>query len=370
MDWEKVRAEFPLCKKYTYLNAAGGSPVSASAATEAKRFYDEMLYEGDNYWDEWLQRTEAVRGKLAAYLQASKEDVAFTINTSTAQNYIAQMIGNEGDVLTMRDEFPSTTIPWLNAGCKLQFVEPVKGGYPMSKIEDCLTEKTRIILSSHVQFNTGFRQDMDALAAICKKHDLTLVVNATQSLGPFSLNMEELNIGALTFTGLKWFTAGYGIAGMYVSRKIREKTKFPVAGWRSTVDIENMNNKDFTLRNDASVLEAGCPHFPNIFALGGALDLFNHVGQGNAEKRVLSLNRYLETKLMEYNLPVIPVKNEKSRSGISIIETTNAKFIVDSLADKRIYVSARGRGIRVSVNIFNNFEDIDIFVKQLKDFFP
>jgi selenocysteine lyase/cysteine desulfurase len=369
MDWERVRAEFPVCQKYTYLNAAGGSPVSSSAANEAKRFYDEMWSEGDNFWDEWLLRTENVRTKLARYINARQNEIAFTTNTSTAQNYLAQMIGHKGEVLTMRDEFPSTTIPWLNAGCKVKFVEPLDGGYPVDRIEKSLSRKTKVLLTSHVQYNTGFRQDMGALASLCKRHNLLLVVNATQSLGPFSLDVKELNISALTFTGLKWFTAGYGIAGMYISENIAGENKFPLAGWRSTVDIDAMDNMDFKLRNDASVLEAGCPHFPTIFALGGALDLFNRVGQQNAEKRVLELNKYLEKKLIEENYPVIPAKNENSRSGISIIETGDAKTIVNSLAAKKIYVSARGKGIRVSVNIFNNFQDIDTFVLALNKFF-
>ena len=65
VDWKKVREEFPVCKKYVYLNPAGGSPVSRSAAVEGKRFYDEMLEFGDTYWDRWLERTENVRNTLA-----------------------------------------------------------------------------------------------------------------------------------------------------------------------------------------------------------------------------------------------------------------------------------------------------------------
>ena len=64
VDWIKIREEFPVCKKYVYLNPAGGSPVSQSAADEGKRFYDEMLEFGDTYWETWLKTHPRPSSKL------------------------------------------------------------------------------------------------------------------------------------------------------------------------------------------------------------------------------------------------------------------------------------------------------------------
>jgi len=47
INWEEIRNQFPALKKYTYLNPAGGSPLSRSAADAGKRYFDEMLNEGD-----------------------------------------------------------------------------------------------------------------------------------------------------------------------------------------------------------------------------------------------------------------------------------------------------------------------------------
>ena len=73
VNWNKVREEFPVCRKLVYLNPAGGSPVSLSAANEGKRFYDEMLEFGDTYWETWLERNEKVRLQLAAFIGADSE---------------------------------------------------------------------------------------------------------------------------------------------------------------------------------------------------------------------------------------------------------------------------------------------------------
>ena len=141
-DWQKIRDEFPVCKKYVYLNPAGGSPVSLSAANAGKQFYDEMLEFGDTYWDTWLERTENVRQSLADFIGASREEIGFTTNTSHGMNLVAQFLKDKGAILTMRDEFPSTTFPWLNQGTQIKFVEPVNNTYPIDQIKKTLTTDT------------------------------------------------------------------------------------------------------------------------------------------------------------------------------------------------------------------------------------
>src|SRR5207253_9370285 len=61
-----------------------------------------------------------------------------------------------------------------------------------------------------------------------------------------------------------------------------------------------------------------------------------------------------------------PLKREQ-RSGITIVEIHNAPDIVKCLAEKNIIVSARGKGLRVSVHIFNNFDDIDRLIVGLRE---
>ena len=366
-DWKKVREEFPVCKKYVYLNPAGGSPVSQSAATEGKRFYDEMLEFGDTYWETWLARTEEVRNSLAEFIGAEREEIGFTTNTSHGMNLVAQMLKDKGTVLTMRDEFPSTTFPWINQKTEIKFVEPTNYGYSIDDIKKNLTPDIKILVTSYVQYCTGFRQDLETLGKFCRENHLIFVVNATQALGIFPVDVKKCNIDFLMFTGLKWATAGYGIGGLYVDKKWLAPDNFPFAGWRSVQTPGKMDNLDLDLKNEASVIESGCPHFPNIFALGGALNMFKKIGAENVMNRVLFLNRLIEAKLREIGIEIIVQKEDKHRSGILIAKIQNPKYVVDELFKKNIIVSARGEGMRVSASIFNNEEDVEELIKQLKE---
>jgi selenocysteine lyase/cysteine desulfurase len=228
-----------------------------------------------------------------------------------------------------------------------------------------LTPDVKILITSYVQYCTGFRQDLEELGNFCKENNLIFVVNATQALGIFPVDVKKWNIDFLVFTGLKWATAGYGIGGLYVNKKWLSADNFPFAGWRSVETPGKMNNLDLELKNEASVIESGCPHFPNIFALGGALNMFSKIGAENVMNRVLLLNHLIEEKLRLLGIDIIVQKEDKYRSGILIAKIPNPKFVVDELFKKNIIVSARGAGLRVSASIFNNEEDVEIFVKEL-----
>lgn len=341
--------------------------MSLSAVREGKRYFDEMVSEGDTPYEEWIHRTEECRLKLSRLINASPSEIGFTTNTSTGMNLISLMLKGEGEVLTLRDEFPSSTISWINNGFKVHFVEPVNYAYPTEEIEKYLTARIKILVASYVQYRTGYRQDLKALGQICKKHNLIFVVNATQGIGVMPIDVKAAGIDFMAFSGLKWTTSGYGAGAVYMSKSMLETYNLPAAGWQSTEDPERMDNSNFQIRHEASAVEGGCPHFPSIFALSGALDLINAIGIANIHQRVISLNKFLQQKAEEAGFSVIAPPGDENRSGILIIKTGNAKKIKELLEEKNIIVSVRGEGIRVSVSFFNNEKDIETFISEAKN---
>lgn len=366
-DWNAVRAKFPVCSRLTYLNAAGGSPMCAEASAEGKRYFDEMLLYGDSCWDDWIERSETVRNKLAAFIGALKEEVGFCPNTSTAMGIIAQLLKDGNAVLTMDEEFPSSTIPWINQQHEVDFVKPENGWYTLKSLEKALRPAHKILVASHVQFKTGFRQNLSGLGDFCQSAKLLLVVNATQSMGIFPIDVVKDKVDFLVFSGLKWACAGYGAAGMFIDRKHLYNKPLPIAGWRSVQSPELMDNRLYKLKTETSALEAGSPSFPPVFALGGALDLLSRIGKDNCMNRVLFLSRLLEEELTEHGFRVMYSFPDEHRSGIIMVSTSNARELVSELSDRNIMVSARGEGLRVSVSIYNNETDIRTLITALKE---
>jgi len=358
-DWAAVRALFPALKKYTFLNAAGGAPLARPVAEAGALYYKEALAHGDAYWDNWLARMEAARRGLARFINASPEEVAFTLNTSHGMSLVAGALKGRGTVLTMRDEFPSSTLAWLNAGYKVRFVEPENGRYPVANIEKCLTRDVKILVTSYVEYRTGFRQDLAAVGRLCRRRGLVYVVNATQALGAMPVDVKKAGMDFMVFSCFKWTMAGYGAAGLFASRKQLGLVKFPQAGWRSVPAPEDMDNEAVKMKKAASAVEAGCMHFPSIFALGAAIDLLSGLGARGIQARILELGAYLAAGLERIGASTSTPLDPACRSGITIIKAKDPAGAVDKLAKMGIMTAARGGGIRVSIHFYNNRADID-----------
>jgi cysteine desulfurase/selenocysteine lyase len=366
MNWDEIRALFPAAVRYTYLNTAAAPPLSLAAASEGKRFYDEMAEHGDIRWESWLGQAEQVRVKLADFLHADARSIAFTYSTSHGMNLIAGILDHCGDVLCPADEFPSGTLPWLQQRYRVHSVPSRDHGViDLDDVERSITADTRVLVTSYVQFATGFRQDLASLGRLCRNRNVVFVVDATQGMGAFPIDVVASSIDFLVFSGYKWTQAGYGVGGLYIAPRFLDPTSFPVAGWWSARDAEAVINDRLELKETAAALEVGCPHFAGIFALGAALALHGKIGSHQIEQRIHELTDYLHQRLEAEGLSIASPRKREQRSGITIVEMRDAPAVVKHLEAKNIIVSARGKGLRVSVHIFNNFDDIDALMAGL-----
>jgi cysteine desulfurase / selenocysteine lyase len=366
VDWAIVRAEFPAASRYTYLNTAGAPPVSRRAASAAQRYYDEMLADGDLPWPHWVDQVERARARVARLLHADPREIAFTYSASHAFNLLAPLLGAPAHVVAMDDEFPSGTLPWLQYGDRLTFVPSANDGeIAIDAIDRAITAHTRAVVTSSVMYRTGFRQDLRALADLCRRRDVRLVVDASQSIGVVDIDVHRDGIDALAFSGYKWTMAGYGIAVLYIWCELLRAAKLPAAGWWSARDPEAVIHDRLDLKDTAAALEVGSPHFAGIFALGGSLAVLEEIGQPVVGARIEALTDYLHRRLEEEGFDIASPRDRSRRAGITIVRMEKAPAVVEALASAGIIVSARGAGVRISVHIFNLEADVDRCVAAL-----
>lgn len=366
VDWRTVRARFPVVSRVTYLNTASAPPISTDAAAAGRRYYDEMLAEGDLPWARWLSEVEDVRATLAAFINAAPDDVAFISNASHGLSLLARVVHPSGPIVTMADEFPSSTLSWLQQGRDVRFVASGDDGtIATSAVERAITPDTAAVVTSHVQFKTGFRCDLAGLATACHTRGVPLLVDAAQSLGAVPVDVTATGVDALVFSGYKWPMAGYGNGGLFIRRALLESRGAPAVGWMSARDPDGHVNDRLDLKSTAAVLEVGCPNFAGIFALGAAIRLLDAIGIERVADRIHELTDRLHEGLLERGYAIASPRNREQRAGITIVAVGDAPALVAELARRHVIVSARGGGIRVSPHIFNLPEDIDTFLAAL-----
>ena len=355
-----------------YLNSAAAGPVSRPVAESAARFYREMMEEGDASWDEWLARRELIRRRVADYINADPEEIAFTTNTSSGMNLIVDALAGHGEVISCDLEFPVSTIPWMHARVPVHQIstsgDDGRGGVLRAgDVQRAMNERTGIISVSHVQYSNGFRSDLEELGRAKAGH--ALVVNASQSAGAFELDVRRMRIDALCATAHKWLLAGYGSGFVYLSRELLARTIPRSIGWLSVENPFMMDNRSYVVRRDAAArAEQGCPHFAGIFALGASLEQMTLLGPRNIEQRVLSLNRFLTKRVTESGWRVLsPLHDESMRSGETLVLAERPRRVVAHLSRRGIAVTEKPQGFRVATHFFNDEADIERLVEALNE---
>jgi selenocysteine lyase/cysteine desulfurase len=365
INWDDVRAQFPVTAGSVYLNTAAAGPLAQSTARAGAFYYEQMMNDGDVHWDEWLAQREQVRARVAAFINAEPEEIGFTTNTSTGMNLIVDALEKHGEVISCDLEFPVTTIPWMHRRIPVHIVKSVAGVVRTEDLRAAMNTRTGILSMSYVQYSNGFRSDLEELAGIKGGH--ALVVNASQAAGAFEIDVKRMKIDALCATGHKWMLSGYGSGFVYISKELLAASRSRAIGWLSVQDPYGDRNNEVHLRHDVSArAELGCPPFACIFALGTSIEMMQSIGAANIEARALELNRKLTARLDEIGWKVLsPLENEKFRSAETLVAAENPAQVVSQLAEQKILVTEKPQGFRISTDFFNNEGDIDQLIKAL-----
>jgi selenocysteine lyase/cysteine desulfurase len=367
VNWPEIRQRFPVTEHFAYLNSAAAGPVSMASGAAANDYYEKMMRDGDVHWNRWLADREAVRRKIAEFINAEPEEIALTTNTSQGMNVIVDALEGRGEVISSTLEFPVTTLPWMHRRIPVHRLPANQGEVRTEDITTAMQHATGIIALSHVQFSNGFRIDPAAVGEIKGNH--AFVLNASQSAGAFEIDVKRMKIDALCATGHKWLLSGYGSGFVYLSREVLNESMSHAIGWLSVEDPFGMRNDEFRPRHDAAArVELGCPPFAGMFSLGASLDLIKEIGMDQIQARALQLNEYLTSQLAENDWEVLsPLGNQDMRSAETLVSVDEPHNVVRKLFQRGVIVTEKPEGIRVATHFFNNEADIDSLIAGLNE---
>jgi len=364
-QWDDVRRDFPGLEGKAYLNAAATSPIPRPVREAVERFYRELEQEGDERWDEWMARREKVRAKVARFVGAEPDEIAFVPNTSTGINLIADLLEGEGPVLSGEHEFPTLTLPWIHRGVTLHFMPAVEGVLRLESFAAEHAPRAATICVSHVQFSNGCRLDLDAFGAI--KAGRRLVVSGSQALGAFPVHVRRSGVDALATAGHKWLCAGYGAGFVYISRELLAERPPRAVGWMSGEDPYAFDNRRCRVMRANARHETGCPSFAPIFALGAAVDYLDGIGIEAIAERVLALNMYLTFRLGRAGFEVLSPGGE-GRSGQTLVRVEEPARARAFLKARGVQVTEKPEGLRIATHFYNHESEVDACVEALTAF--
>lgn len=358
MDIQKIRAERPLANGYTYLDTARTGAISTGTADALKQHIDDFMINGALHREEWIAVKEKARDKVAQIMEVPSEDVGFLTDVSTGMSFLATAMKGYKKVLLIKDDFPSVGIPWIRSGYEVIWLNKEADlSIDLNKCEEALKKGIDILAISWVQYNSGFRIDLDKLGDLCEQYDTKLVVDGTQGFCAFPLSLGSSKIHVFMASAFKWMTAGYGVAVIYIDPQLRNELKFEAGGWNNLIDFFGTWEGEENYKATTELVELAHPKYANLITLDHALSEFIEIGINHIQERVARLSSYLQEQLIQSGIVALSNYSEKESSAIRLMRGNKELF--HKLENEKVKVTFREDYFRVAPHFYNQESDID-----------
>jgi cysteine desulfurase/selenocysteine lyase len=384
-------------KQLVYLDS-GATSQKPRQVLDAERFFYEnnnaAVHRGAHLLaEEANEAYEGARQSVADFIRASADETIFTKSATESLNLIAYSFGNSkpgskfhlkaGDRIVVSEmEHHANLIPWQQlakrTGAELVWFEiSEEGRLDLSKIADVINNRTKIVAITHQSNVLGTINPIQEITQAAKKVGAVVVLDACQSAPHFRIDVKELGIDFLAFSGHKALgPTGVGICwgkGEHLS----EMEPFLTGGSM----IETVTMTDATWAPAPRKFEAGVPNMAQAVGLAAALNYLSKIGMDRVTEHDALLTEYALSKLVALpGVSVIGPQNGVDRGAV-------VSFTIDGIHPHDVGQALDGNGIavrtghhcawplmrklnlvgttRASFYIYNDLQDIDILVQSI-----
>lgn len=380
----EFRQNFPGVNNKTYFNY-GGQGILPRSSLDAILSTYQFLEDNGPFSikaNAWIQeKTALLRQDLAKELGTTPETLTITDNVTAGCNIVLWGLDwQAGDHLLMTDCEHPGVIGIVEAlvdrfgitysTCPI--AATLNEGDPAQVIRKHLTPKTRLVLVSHLLWNTGQVLPLSEIMKVCRQYlgdyPVQVLVDAAQSAGSLSLNLSELDVDYYAFTGHKWFCGPSGVGGLYVNPLLIADLRPTYVGWRG---ITYGKQGEMTgWKTDGSRFEIATSAYPQFEGLRAAIAV--HQSAGNSQERYQQIcqnSSYLWEGLKQ--IPQLTcLKNTPPEAGLVSFAVKNElsqAVLVQNLEKEGFFVRTIGSPncIRACCHYFTSPEEIDGLLKKI-----
>ena len=405
-DALKIRSDFPIFdrtirdgKRLVYLDSGATSQkprVVIDAEGDFYRFRNAAAHRGAHQLaEEATDAFEGAREIVAKFLNAAIDEVVFTKSATESLNLIAYAMGNapvgnrfhvtKSDRIVVTEmEHHANLIPWqqlaARTGADLSWFEVTPDGrLDLSNLNSVITENTKVVSLTHQSNVLGTINQLGAIIARAHAVGAVVVLDACQSVPHMSVDVKDLDIDFLAFSGHK--TVGPTGVGIFWGRSslLAELPPFLTGGSM----IESVTMTGATWAPAPRKFEAGVPNMAQAVGLGAALEYLTNVGMDQIHQHEITLIASLIAQLQEIpDLHIVGPTDLADRGGVVsfTVGDIHPHDLGQFLDNQGIAVRTghhcawpltRKLGVpattRASVYLYNTEEDLDVLVKGVID---
>jgi selenocysteine lyase/cysteine desulfurase len=366
--WAAIQNSFSVTRGIINLNNGGVSP-SPRVVTEAliRYIWEQEDCAAYTMWEILEPQSETIRTGLAELFGCDREEIAITRNASESLEILLDgMDFKPGDeILTTTQDYPRmlTTLRQREQreNLKLKLVKvpipPKNLNEITAAFEKGITDRTKLILISHMINITGQITPVKAVCDLARKRGIETIVDGAHSFAQFAFKQSDLGCDYFGTSLHKWLYAPKGTGLLYVKRdKIDKIWPLMAAETKQKSDIRKFE-------------EIGTHSAAPKLAIGEALVFHNGIGGQRKEARLRYLSRYWMNKLKD--VPKIRFNTSfDSNQSCAIanvhIEGTDPKVVTKYLFDKHHIFTVpilhdEFQGIRITPNLYTTLSELDRF---------
>jgi cysteine desulfurase/selenocysteine lyase len=339
LDAAALRRDFPIFnrrirdgKRLVYLDSGATSQKPQSvidAELDFYRLHNAAVHRGAHQLaEEATDIYEGAREIVASFIGAQVDEVIFTKSATESLNLVAYAMGNAvsgnrfhlapGDGIVVTEmEHHANLIPWqqlaARTGAELSWFEVTpEGRLDLSAIDSIITEKTKVVALTHQSNVLGTINPLADIVARAHQVGAVVVLDACQSVPHMSINVAELGVDFLVFSGHK--AVGPTGIGVFWGKAdlLAELPPFLTGGSM----IETVTMTSATWAPAPRKFEAGVPNMAQAAGLGAALKYLSALGMAEIHNHERALTKYLLDAMAEIEgLKIVGPKTVDARGG-------------------------------------------------------
>ncbi len=391
----QLRSFMPALASKSYFNYGGQGPLpnpSLKAITESWEKLQQLGPFTNNVWPYVFKEIDSTKHLLGDMCGVKKRQIALTENVTSG--CVLPLLGlpvSRGDHLLISDcEHPG--IAWA---CKefarqkqlnvdILPLQQLKKGVDkrldtqkniLKLLEDYLDRKAKIVVLSHVLWNTGQIVPIAAIKNFLSNHPNNpfLVVDGAQSFAQVPIKEAVSNSDIYAFTGHKWACGPEGLGGVALSERVLCEASPVIIGWRSLQNEGNGQNEfKAPLHEDSRRFEVATSCIPLLAGLRCSLNLINQQG-GEIERleTIQGLSRFFWTNLKSL-IGIEPLLEGPPPAGLVsffIDQQHSTKDVVQQLGDQHLWLRDLEDPVclRACFHITTTTEEVSNLVQCIKD---
>jgi selenocysteine lyase/cysteine desulfurase len=375
MKLPSQRHLFDIPDDVAYLNCGYMSPLMHRVRDAAVAGLTRKCHPWEISATDFFTGSDRLRAAFAELVHAKPQDVAIVPAASYGVSVAARNLplASGETVLVVEDQFPSNVYPWRErageVGAKVATVPRPEDGEWTEAVLGAIDERTRIVALPNCHWTDGGLFDLERISGVCRKEGIALSLDVTQSLGARPLDVRRVQPDFMTAATYKWLMGPYSLGLLYVSERWQKEGKPLEYNW-----IHRKNSEDFAglvLYQDeyapgAVRFDVGeRSNFALVPAAEAGIRQILEWGVDNVAETVGALTETIAERARALGLDCLPRERRAAHYvGLKLREGAPADLPA-VLSKEKVYVSVRGRSIRVTPHVYNDARDVDRFLAAL-----